>query len=60
MLLGLERRARTARGLFGRRLFPERVGLPEELRGLYEGRVRARPGEKGYPWLVCVFRSHAT
>ena len=42
MRLGLRSRPLPVRELLARRLFPERVGLPEEWRGYYCGEVRTR------------------
>jgi hypothetical protein len=46
MQLGLESKRRSARQVLARRLFPEREGLPEALREIYEGRLKARPREQ--------------
>jgi len=51
MKLGLTRRPLTGRCLFRQRRFPGRVGLPESLRAIYEGRVKARPNERVRPAL---------
>jgi len=45
MKLGLESRPLGGRELFAQRRFPARCGLPEELRPLYEGRIRGWPKE---------------
>lgn len=50
MKLGLRRRRESGRTLLARRRFPERVGLPEALREMYEGTYRARPHEKVAPY----------
>ena len=49
MTLGLADRPRTGQGLFRRRRFPRRHGLPEDLRALYDGRVQGRPRERVRP-----------
>jgi len=49
MRLGIAARSRSGRSLFGRRRFPKRDGLPEDLRALYEGRLQARPRERVRP-----------
>ncbi len=49
MKLGLATRPLTGRCLFSRRRFPGRVGLPEPLRAIYEGRIKARPNERVHP-----------
>jgi hypothetical protein len=46
MKLSLSARPRSGRSLFSRRRFPQRDGLPEAWRALYEGRVKARPRER--------------
>jgi len=51
MRLGIAARSRSGRSLFRDRRFPKRDGLPEELRALYEGRVKARPRERVLPAL---------
>jgi len=43
MKLGLSARPRSGHSLFARRRFPNRDGLPEDWRALYEGRLKARP-----------------
>jgi hypothetical protein len=45
MVLGLVSEPLRGAELFGKRLFPGRVGLPEELREIYEGTIKARPRE---------------
>ncbi len=40
---------RRPRSLFARRRFPIREGLPHNLRAVYEGRVKGRPGERPSP-----------
>jgi hypothetical protein len=51
MKLSLSARPRSGRSLFSRRRFPQRDGLPEAWRALYEGRVKARPRERVSPTL---------
>lgn len=51
MMRGLATRPLTGRSLFRRRRFPGRTGLPESLREICEGRVRARPHERVRPAL---------
>jgi hypothetical protein len=51
MKLGVAARPRSGRSLFSRRRFPQRDGLPETWRALYEGRVKARPRERVSPTL---------
>lgn len=46
MELGLTDRPLSGEELFARRRFPEREGLPESLRAVYEGRIVARPRER--------------
>jgi len=45
MLLGLADRPLDGHDLFAERLFPDREGLPEAWRAVYEGRIVARPRE---------------
>jgi hypothetical protein len=45
MRLGLAPAPVRGERLFSLRLFPERVGLPDELRAMYEGTVKGRPKE---------------
>jgi hypothetical protein len=47
--LGVSARPRSGRSLFARRRFPIREGLPHNLRAVYEGRVKGRPGERPSP-----------
>ena len=46
MRAGLAERPLSPEELFGRRRFPRIVGLPDDYRPFYEGRLKARPNEK--------------
>lgn len=52
MKLGLALRRLRGEDLFAWRRFPERVGLPEELRAVYEGSIKARPRERVRPYIA--------
>jgi len=54
MQLGLARRPLRGEELFRLRRFPRRAGLTEELRVVYEGRLRARPREHVRPYVPKV------
>lgn len=50
MELGLTQKVLGPADIFAQRLFPARVGLPQELRAQYEGTLQGRPREVVKPY----------